>query len=123
MHPVEIEEKAEEVFDALGRKLRLRGKTLELRAKHAGRLLPRHMRRDVRYLIEATNLSENPRLIRQVDFERVRRAHRNCLRWLSEVDPRARSRDLAWSVGASAGLAILVVAGGLITVLVLRGLI
>jgi len=121
MNPLDIEQKAEDIFDALGRKLRLRGKTLAVRVKKAGRLLPRRLRRDLAYMSEALEVAGNPRLARQVDLKRIERTHRYALSWLRDVDPSAQARDLAWETAWRVSLAVLVVGGGLLAVLAWRG--
>ncbi|MGB0903169.1 hypothetical protein [Halocynthiibacter sp.] len=121
MNPSEIENKAEDVFDALGRQLRLRGATLDARVKKAGRLLPGGLRRDLKYMIEALEFAGNPKLARLVDMPRIERTHRYALRWLKDVDPGARARDLVWESAWRIGLVVLVVGGGLLAVLAWRG--
>ncbi|WP_107496352.1 hypothetical protein [Thalassobius sp. I31.1] len=123
MTPSEIEDKAEEIFDALGRSFRLRGSSLSARVRKAGRLLPRHLRRDLKYMCDAQELAANPRLAKLVDMKRIERTHRTALRWLADVDPGARARDLLWESAWRIGLVILVVGGGLIAVLAWRGLV
>lgn len=123
MNPSEIENRAEEIFDALGRSFRLRGRTLAARVRKAGRLLPRGLRRDLKYLCDAQELAANPRLAKLVDMPRIERTHRYALRWLADVDPGARARDLLWESAWRIGLVVLVVGGGLIAVLAWRGLI
>ncbi len=121
MNPSEIEQKAEDVFDALGRGLRLRGRTLGARVNKAGRMLPRGLRRDLAYMSEAVELARNPRLARLVDLPRIDRTHRYALRWLADVDPGARARDLVWESAWRIGLVVILVGAGLLGVLAWRG--
>lgn len=116
-----LDQIVDEVRAALAQKLHLRGRTLAGQVRKAGRLLPRHVRKDAGYLVQAQGLAENPKLARQVDMRRAQAAHRNILQYLDTVDIGAKRRDMALQIVASIALALLVTGCLVIAVLALRG--
>ncbi len=104
----------EQLHDKLG----LRGKTLRSRLRRAGRLLPRRLRAEGGYLVEAQKKLEHPRLATQVDPGRVSRAFDAFDQHLKGIDPadRRRSRLVHWLAGLVFNLLIL----GALVLLVLR---
>ena len=111
----------EEVRAGLADKLRVRGRSLAVQVRKAGRRLPRAVRRDAVYLVQTVGLVDNPKLARMIDMARAQAAHRNILQFLQTVDVAAERRGIALQIIASIALAILVTGILLLIVLVQRG--
>jgi hypothetical protein len=111
----------EEVRAGLADKLRVRGRSLAVQVRKAGRRLPRAVRRDAVYLVQTVGLADNPKLARMIDMARAQAAHRNILQFLQTVDVAAERRGIALQIIASIALAILVTGILLLIVLVQRG--
>ena len=110
-----------DVREGLATRLRVRGKTLAVQLHKAGRRLPRHVRRDLSYLVEAQKLSTHPKLAARVDVRRATLARRNILAHLETVDLAAERWTMVLGVVASIAFAILVTGIILLIVLVQRG--
>ena len=111
----------DEVRAGLAGKLRVRGRTLAVQVRKAGRRLPRGVRRDAVYLVQTIGLADNPKLIPMIDMRRAQAAHRNILQFLETVDLAAERRRIALQIVASIALAVLVTGILLLVVLVQRG--
>lgn len=111
----------DEVRAGLADKLRVRGRSLAVQVRKAGRRLPRAVRRDAVYLVQTVGLADNPKLARMIDMTRAQAAHRNILQFLQTVDVAAERRGIALQIIASIALAILVTGILLLIVLVQRG--
>lgn len=111
----------DEVRAALADKLRVRGRSLAVQVRKAGRRMPRSVRRDATYLVQTIGLADNPKLARMIDMRRAQAAHRNILLFLDTVDVAAERRALGLQIAASIALAILVTGILLLYVLVQRG--
>ena len=118
-----LQEMAEDVRAGLESKLRVRGRSLQAQIRKAGRLLPRHVRRDATYLAQGAELATNPKLAKMVDMAKARQAHRKVLAYLDTVDIAAQRRDAALQLAASIAFALLVTAGLVVFVLWQRGFI
>ncbi len=84
-------------------RLDVRGADLAAKVRRAGRLLPRHVRREAAVLLAALPMLEHPHLSRQVEAERLARSVRIIEDYLKGVDP--WDRRLGIWVGWGAGLA------------------
>ena len=111
----------DEVRAALADKLRVRGRSLAVQVRKAGRRLPRAVRRDAVYLVQTIGLVDNPKLARMIDMRRAQLAHRNILAFLEAVDVAAERRGIALQIAASIALVLLVTGLLLLFVLVQRG--
>lgn len=107
----------------LGQQLDVPGTDLTKVTRKAGRLLPRGLRREARYLIEAEQLASHPKLRSQLDPKRLKRADRSLRAFVRDRDPGRERMDRF--LGQIGGLAfsLLLFAGLVITVLAWRGLI
>ena len=88
-----------------------RGVTLEAKLNKGGRLLPRAVRREARYLASAETRFAHPRLRRQIDPVRVMKAERVIRRHLQGVDPGLRQRRLWGGIAAGLAFNFLLIAG------------
>jgi hypothetical protein len=116
-----IEQNIADIRALLETKLRVRGASLAVQLRKARRHLPRAVRRDLTYLIDSAELSQNPKLVRMVDATRVARAHRNAVAFLENVEMREQRITGLINVVAAIALAVLVTAALVIYVLVQRG--
>ncbi|MCK8463066.1 hypothetical protein MUY35_04290 [Aliiroseovarius sp. S1339] len=107
----------------LEERLDIRGAGFETKLRRAGRLLPRHLRREGEVLSEALRLSSHPRLGRQVDTKRLAKAADAIESYLLDLDAWDRRRGIAVNVSASVLLNILVVAALVAGVIIWRGLV
>lgn len=78
--------------EKIAHKLSIRGADLRAKMRKAGRRLPRRLRREGAYLIEAAQMEGHPKLSRQIDLPRVSRAYQEFDRYLDKIDP----ADLWW---------------------------
>ncbi|MCR9086051.1 MAG: hypothetical protein NXH97_04805 [Rhodobacteraceae bacterium] len=102
-------------------KLSIRGADLGAKMRRAGRRLPRRLRREGRYLVQAELLAGHPKLAKQIDPARVDAAYRDFDAHLDPIDP----NDLwwGWTLGVLAGIVfnLLLFAALLIALLAWRG--
>lgn len=118
---VTLQQMVDEVRAGLESKLRVRGASLQVQLRKAGRLLPRKVRSDAAYLAQGAELVRNPKLAKMVDMTKARHAHRHVLAHLETVDIGARRRDAALHLVASIAFALLVTGVLLLVVLRQRG--
>lgn len=103
-------------------KLGVRGADrLEVKLRRGGGLLPRAIRKDAKYLIEMEKLHQNPKLRRQIDGDRVRRAESNLRRHLDSIDPRDRLIGRILGILAPLAFNVLLIAGAFIAWLAWSG--
>ena len=69
-----LQSQVDEIRKLMETRLRIRGKTLAQQVRKAGRLLPRNMRRDATYLVQAETVMAHPKLSRMVDGAKAHHA-------------------------------------------------
>lgn len=111
----------DEVSEAMADKLRVRGKSLAIQIRKAGRMLPRRIQRDATYLAQAADVAENPKLARMVDMRKAQIARKDVLAFLETVDLAAERRNMTLQIIASIAFALLFTGIVLLFVLVQRG--
>lgn len=116
-----IQGKAAEVADLMKERLNIHGKDLAAKLRHTGRMMPKRIKREAAYLVEACALVENPKLQKMIDMDRVGQAHQSCVEFLKTVDAADRRKGILLGVFASIALSLLVVLVLVSTVLVWRG--
>ncbi|MBZ0129208.1 MAG: hypothetical protein K8F59_08845 [Rhodobacteraceae bacterium] len=93
MYNTSLKSVTAEIEDLLVEKFSARGRDLKAKLKSAGRRLPRRIRSEAEYLVEAEARCANPKRASQYDPARVVEAHRRCVAYLQKLDTRiARSR-------------------------------
>ncbi|MCK8482760.1 hypothetical protein MUY21_01805 [Aliiroseovarius sp. S2029] len=107
----------------LEQRLDIRGAGFETKLRRAGRLLPRHLRRDGDRLVEAMRLAQHPRLGRQLDQVRLEKAANAIEHYLLNFDAWDRRRGIAVSVSTSILTNILIVIALGLCLALWRGLI
>ncbi len=114
--------RAEYLAQLMGDRLDIGGDGFAAKLANAGRRLPRHVRREGAHIAEALVLAAHPKLSRQIDQRRIKRASRIVERYLLGIDPWARRRDifLNWLAGLAFGLLVLVAI--VLALMVQRGL-
>ena len=123
MSAVTVEQMVNRVSDLLAERLRVKGVTLQDRLAKAGRRLPRKVRDAGEALVQASVMAQSPKLLMQVDHGKLAAAYDICLRHLNTVNPVAARRGMILNIAASIAFSLLVVAGLVVTVLYLRGLV
>ena len=117
------QEQADEISALLREKLGVRGRDLETRLRRAGRLLPRHVRRDALLIAQARAMQASPKLARMVDDAAVLRAFRACQDHLGAIDSWERRKTRIIGFLSANAFNLVVTAGLVITVLYWRDLI
>jgi len=119
---MELRQRADKLAAMIEDKLGVRGQGLEAKLARAGRRLPKHLRRELGYVVQALLMQENPRLARQIDWARIDSAFAAAEHHLRQVDPTERRLGavINWLAGNAANL--LIVAGLAAAVMAWRGL-
>jgi len=114
--PAELTEKADALSALLRAKLGVRGATLAVRLRRAGRLLPKRLRGEGQRIVTAQNRAAHPKLARTVDPALLNTAFAELTAHLKEINPAERrtTRLLHWLAGAVFNLLVIVVAVGLL---------
>ncbi|WP_168769179.1 hypothetical protein [Yoonia maricola] len=118
-----MQQMVDEVREAMESDLHVRGRSLEVQIRKAGRLLPRRVRQDATYLAQGVAVAANPKLARMVDMAKARQAHRRIVAYLGTVDIGAQRRNAALNLVASIAFALLMTGVLLLFVLWQRGFI
>lgn len=101
----------EELQRLLSERLRVRGRDLGQQLDRAGRLLPRAVRREARYLADSARIAPNPKLAKMIDAARADRAFEAVKAHLEGIDPKARARARLLNWLAVLGFNVLLIAG------------
>jgi hypothetical protein len=117
----DIQDRAREVSALMAARLGLRGPDLARQVGRAGRLMPRAIRREARYLAQAAALAQNPKLLRMLDPAKVSRAHALVTDFLRAQDPGQRRWTALIGMAGVIGFNLLVVAGLVLVWLAWRG--
>ena len=104
-------------------RLRIRAETLSRQIDKAGRLLPRRIARDARYLAQARTLVQNPKLARMIDPSQVGAARDRVVAHLLTVDPARRRTDRLLGILAILAFNLLLIGGALVAWMVWRGIV
>lgn len=110
-----------EVADMMKERLGIRGKDLATKLRYTGRMMPKRIKQDARFLAEATRLATNPKLSRMINLDQVEAAHQTCMEFLETVDVADRRKGVVLGILGSLAMVFLVVTVLVLTVLVWRG--
>lgn len=116
-----VQQMADRVAGLMEERLRVRGQGLATKLRRGGRNLPRKVRNEAALLAAAADQARSPKLMLQLDHERVSRAYDTCVRYLSPLGRGARAKTYVLDLAASLGLVVVVTAALVIGVLVWRG--
>lgn len=119
----DLRKELDELQTLMTERLRIRGRTFERQLRKAGRLLPRKVRSEAAFLLQARTLMQNPKLARMVDQNRIAKAHRFVAEYLQSVDPVARRKDMILRTAALWSFYVLLAGGCVIAYAYWRGLI
>ena len=122
MSAITIQQMADRVAGLMEDRLRLRGAGLAEKLRSGGRRLPRKVRAAAEELATAAHMSQNPKLLLQIDEGRVAEAYDICLRHLAPLGAANRRKGLIGSVAAQVAFGLIVLAGAVILVMKARGL-
>lgn len=123
MSAVSIQQMADRVSGLLEEKLAVRGKTLSDRLRKAGRRLPSSVMTEARFLDTAALQAQNPKLLVQIDDERVAGAYDACVKYLTNLDRGAKRRAMLMGMASSIAFSIFMVGVLVVAVLWWRGFI
>lgn len=98
-----------EIEELLAEKMSAKGRNLNQKVKDAGRRLPKNIRAQAAYLIEAEERCSNPKRAHQYDPKKVMEARQQFVSFLEKFDRQAvRSRRRGgWFTGLFVNLCIL----------------
>ena len=123
MSAVTIQQMADRVAALMEQRLGVRGRSLPEKLRRGRRRLPRRLRREAALLADATAQAGHPRLMAQLDHERLSTAYDALVRHLSPLGRSERRTAMLRSIGAGAALAVLAVLCLFFGVAAWRGLI
>lgn len=123
MGAVAIQQMADRVAALMEERLSLRGQGLEGKLRRSPRALPRRVRAAALRLAEAAHMSQNPKLLLQVDEGKVAEDYDLCLRHLNAVSPWDRRRAALLGTTTSILVSLGIVAALVVAVLRWRGFI
>ncbi len=123
MAEIDAERMNAELAGLMRQKLGVGGKGLSGRSRRAGRMMPRWVHRDLRFLAEQETLSGHPRFLALVDPPRFAKVQKRVRAYLDEIDPAERAKDRWLNITAVVAFNFLVLAGLIIAFLAWRGVI
>ncbi len=123
MSAITIQQMADRVAALLEERLRLRGKGLAAKLKSGGRALPRRVRDAGNRLANAAEMAGNPKLLLQVDIEKVSADYDLCVRHLGSMDAGARRRALFAGTATRIALSLMVLAAMVAVFIYWRGIV
>jgi hypothetical protein len=121
MGAVTIQQMADRVAALMEERLGAKGTTLAQKLRRGGRHMHRKVRRQAHYLAKSSVMAQNPKLLMQVDEEKVAQAYDACIRHLNGVSLWHKRKGVLIGIGASVLGSLLVVGVLLIAVLAWRG--
>jgi len=110
MYKTSLTSVTDEIEALLVAKFSARGRDLRTKMSHVGRQLPKHIRREMTYLIEAEDRCANPKRAHLYDPARVVGAHETCMKYLEKVDKTAIRSRMKTSVIATIAVNMLLLA-------------
>ncbi len=96
---------------------------LESMFRKRGGALPRKLRRAARIMAEADRMAGQPKLARQVNFERFEQAHKQLTAYLRPLGKGARLQGGAIGIAASVLFGLLMLGAVAVWIMIARGLI
>ncbi len=111
MYKTSLRSVTAEIEELLAEKFSAKGRNLNQKIRHVGRKLPRNIRQQAAYLVEAEARYQNPKRAHQYDPERVLEARKQCVEYLEKVSRSARRshRRLSWLTSLLVNLFLLAV--------------
>ena len=116
-----IDQLLERISSLLREKLGIRGNSLEERVRHAGRTLPRYVRRAAAELVNAERMAQQPKMLLRLDPQQVSAAYHTCVTYLEGIDERALKNKALFGFAASVIVQVFVIAALALAVFWWRG--
>ena len=116
-----VQDMVAEVSNLLADRMKARGDDLAARLRHVRRRLPRRLRPEADRLAEAEGMAGHPRLVHQLDHDRLAQAHAALVRHLAPMGAADRRIGRLLSVLGSIAFNLLALFALLIAVLIWRG--
>ncbi|MFM2356810.1 MAG: hypothetical protein RLZZ528_2546 [Pseudomonadota bacterium] len=123
MSGITVQQMADRVAALMEDRLRIKGAGLSQKLRRGGRSLPRRFRSNAAYLAEASAKAAVPRLVLQLDHQRIAASYDACMKHLSPIGVGQRRRAYLFHLLVSAALAVFAAGAMVIGVMVWRGLI
>lgn len=121
MGAVSIQQMAERVSALLTERMQIKGRDLPDKLGSAGRRLPRKVRVAAQDLATALEQSFNPKLLLQIDEEKVASDYDICIKHLTALNKGHKLRGVLLGLSTSVLFSLVAVAALLLGVLVWRG--
>lgn len=122
MYKTSLTSVTDEIEALLVAKFSARGRDLSAKMHHVGRRLPKNIRREMQYLIDAETRCANPKHAHLYDPARVVSAHAACLGYLEKVDKSAiRSRMKTSMITSIAVNMLVLILAVMVVISVLNG--
>jgi hypothetical protein len=121
MTGVTVQEMAGQVADLMEARLGLRGDGLAAKLRRGRRVLPRRIRREAEFLVQAAEREQMPKLQVQLDKTRIADAYEICIGHLKPLGAKERRRTLFLDMLTGIGTAVFVAMVLVILVLAWRG--
>ena len=118
-----LQNQADEISKLLTTQLRVKGRTLDVQFRRAGRRLPKKLRADVARLISARAVAQNPKIARMVDVEEVSAGSDRVIAYLRNIDPWEGFKDRWLGILATISAALIFTFVVAVYVLWSRGLV
>lgn len=115
---VTIHAQAEAIRSLFETHMGVRAKTLQAAVRRAGRRLPRGLRSKAAVLVEALEMSENPKLARRLDYSATKSAYRDLVAYLETLDLKEERRTQRLNLLAGIAFNLLIL--GVLVLLWLR---
>jgi hypothetical protein len=112
---------ADEVRRLIEQRLKIKGPTLEKALARAGRLLPQWAHREGRYLAQASQMMDHPKLRMMVDQTKLEKAHKALISHLKTIDPVERRKTRILGVFGVISFNLILVVAAFLIVLRWRG--
>ena len=116
-----IQQKADRVAALMAKQLHVRGMTLSDTLRKGAGKLPKAVRAEARFLETAAAQAQHPKLLVQIDDGRVAQACDACVRFLNNVDRKARRRAMLMDIVTSIAFRLLISLILVLAVLYWRG--
>ncbi|AXQ92618.1 hypothetical protein D0Z66_01570 [Cereibacter sphaeroides] len=123
MSALAIRQMVDRVAALMEERLHVRGQGLTAKLKRGAGRLPRRVRAAARDLARAGEMARDPRLLMQMDFEKVSADYDLCVRHLVSIDARTRIMGRVLALVRVVAAAGLLAGGAAFAVARLRGLI
>jgi hypothetical protein len=121
MGAVSIQQMAERVSVLLTERLQIKGRDLGDKLYRSGRLLPRKVRQAAKEVAVAMEQSYNPKLLLQIDEEKVAENYDVCIKYLNGVNKGHKLRGVLLGLSTSILFSLLAVVALAVGVLMWRG--